>query len=162
MSTATEAKATLRVYEVRQNSNEIFEAVQDLTRVLTQRSPEPTSPMSQVRLEEIISSPSTHLIVAEDEGGIVGMILLATYHRVAGTRAWVEDAAVRSHQGRKGVASALMQEAVRIAATETEAPTLQLIVDPSNISARRLLERTGFVPFWMDTHQLDLRPLRAG
>jgi ribosomal protein S18 acetylase RimI-like enzyme len=96
-------------------------------------------------LQAIVDSPCTTLLLARDDGRIVGSLTLAVFRIPTGVRAWIEDVVVDpSHRG-KGVGEALSREAVRVARTKG-ARTIELTSRPTREAANRLYVRLGFKP----------------
>jgi ribosomal protein S18 acetylase RimI-like enzyme len=114
-------------------------------------------------LERIISSPATQLLVAVDTEAvdmgrgrddnradsvsgttaIVGMLTLIVCQIPTGTRAWIEDVVVDVKARRFGIATSLVQMALRLA-QEAGAVTVELTSRPSRKAANLLYESIGF------------------
>ena len=75
-------------------------------------SPRSSPPPSRAVLERIVADPATTLFVARGDGGIVGMLTLATFQIPTGVRAWIEDVVVDDAARGSGVAAALVQAAL--------------------------------------------------
>lgn len=107
-------------------------------------------PPSRSSLAEMVGSPQITLLVARDEGGaIVGTLTLAIIRQLTGIRAWIEDVVVDVPARSSGVATALVQEALRRAA-RAGARTVDLTSRPERESANRLYTNLGFER--RDTH----------
>jgi ribosomal protein S18 acetylase RimI-like enzyme len=123
---------------------ELIEAMQ---RLLPQLSSSASVPGPE-RLQEIVGSPCTTLLLARDRsqrGRIVGSLTLAVFRIPTGVRAWIEDVIVDSAARGQGVGEALNREAIRIAASQG-ARTVELTSRPSREAANRLYRRLGFQP----------------
>ncbi len=114
-------------------------AVSALIPQLSSSSPLPT--VEQLR--RIIDDPATTLLLARDDGRVVGMLTLATFALPTGTRAWVEDVVVDEASRGAGVAGALVQAALSQAG-ELGARTVDLTSRPDRAAANRLYVRLGF------------------
>ena len=119
---------------------EIVAAFERLIPQLSSSNPPPT----EAELRQIVDSDSTLLLLAEDEGVIVGSLTLALFRIPTGLRAWIEDVVVDSAARGKGVGEMLnrfaLDEAQRRGAT-----TVDLTSRPTREAANRLYQRLGFV-----------------
>ena len=100
-------------------------------------------PPSLDELGRIIADPATTLLVAKDEGRVVGMLTLAVFRVPTGLRAWIEDVVVDDEARGAGVASALVQAALE-QADRHGAQTVDLTSRPERQAANRLYVRLGF------------------
>jgi ribosomal protein S18 acetylase RimI-like enzyme len=101
-------------------------------------------PPSRQELDELVRSEASHLLVARaDDGTIVGSLTLVLFRIPTAVRAWIEDVVVDEAARGQGVASALTNEAIRIAA-DAGARTVELTSRPSREAANRLYQRLGF------------------
>ena len=118
----------------------VIAAFERLIPQLSSSNPPPT----EVELRRIVDSDSTLLLLAEDDGVIVGSLTLALFQIPTGLRAWIEDVVVDASARGKGVGETLnrvaLDEAKRIGAT-----TVDLTSRPSREAANRLYQRLGFV-----------------
>lgn len=119
------------------------EVVAAFDRLIPQLSSSNPAPSSE-HLKRIVESDSTLLLIAEDEGVIVGSLTLALFRIPTGLRAWIEDVVVDSSARGKGVGETLnrfaLDEAKRRGAT-----TVDLTSRPSREAANRLYQRLGFI-----------------
>jgi ribosomal protein S18 acetylase RimI-like enzyme len=93
-----------------------------------------------------VASPASTLLVARRaDGGIVGMLTLATFRIPTGMRAWIEDVVVDEAARGQGVGEALCRTALDTAAA-AGARTVELTSRPSREAANRLYRRLGFQP----------------
>ena len=98
-------------------------------------------------LQAMLDAPGTHLLVARAERGtgpIVGMLTLSIVSTPSGVRAWIDDVVVDRGSRGRGIATRLMNEALRLAAAQ-QATTVALTSRPERVAANRLYERLGFV-----------------
>ncbi len=119
--------------------DDLCAAVDRLVPQLSRSSPPP----SRAILERIVADGATTLFVARGDGGIVGMLTLATFQIPTGVRAWIEDVVVDGTARGAGVAAALVQAALE-RATELGARTVDLTSRPDREAANRLYLRMGF------------------
>jgi ribosomal protein S18 acetylase RimI-like enzyme len=119
--------------------DDLCAAVDRLVPQLSRSSPPP----SRAALERIVADDATTLFVARGDGGIVGMLTLATFEILTGVRAWIEDVVVDGAARGSGVAAALVQAALERSA-EIGARTVDLTSRPDREAANRLYLRMGF------------------
>jgi ribosomal protein S18 acetylase RimI-like enzyme len=127
------------VEELHKVTDEVVEAFARLTPQLSTSSPAP----GQAALDRIVASPATALLIARDEGEIVGTLTLALFQIPTGTRAWIEDVVVDQAARGRGTGQALTLEAIRIARA-SGAKTIDLTSRASREAAGRLYEKMGF------------------
>lgn len=116
-----------------------------------------TATFSRRRLTAIAEHQATDLIVARQDGRIIGMATLVLVPLPSGLRGHVEDVVVDGSARGQGVARLLLQE-VTERATERGARTLDLTSRSSRESALRLYESVGFER--RDTNVLRFTPDR--
>ncbi|HWE67186.1 MAG TPA: GNAT family N-acetyltransferase [Acidimicrobiales bacterium] len=114
-------------------------AVAVLIPQLSRSSPPP----SVEELNRIMADPATTLLLAKDDGRVVGMLTLAVFLLPTGVRAWIEDVVVDDDARGSGVASALVQAALD-QADQQGARTVDLTSRPEREAANRLYLRLGF------------------
>lgn len=101
-------------------------------------------PPSAEALSNIVQSDASRLLVAEEDGQVIGSLTLVLFRIPTGVRAWIEDVVVDSDARGKGVGAALSTHAVDVAKKEG-ATTVDLTSRPSREAANRLYSRIGFV-----------------
>ncbi len=102
------------------------------------------APPNAAQLGELVASPASRLLLARDEQGVlIGMLTLVLFPIPTGIRAWIEDVVVEERVRGRGVAAALTQEALRLAAAHG-ARTVDLTSRPGREAANRLYARLGF------------------
>jgi ribosomal protein S18 acetylase RimI-like enzyme len=127
------------VEECHQVTEELTEAMQRLVPQLSSSSPPPSADA----LAAIVGSAATHLLLARDSSGILGMLTLVVFPIPTGIRAWIEDVVVDSEARGKGVGDALNRYAVDLAVS-IGARTVDLTSRSSRDVANRLYRRIGF------------------
>ncbi len=130
---------SVELHVASQVDDALLEAVARLVAQLSASTPAP----GRWELERIITDPTTDLLVARDQHGIVGMLTLAVFRIPTGVRAWIEDVVVDTAARGRGIGEALTREALRLAA-EHGARTVELTSRPSREAANRLYQRLGF------------------
>lgn len=129
----------MKIYEVTEVSDELIEAFDRLIPQLSSSNPPPTREF----LTRIVRSEASTLLVAEDDGVILGSLTLAVFLIPTGTRAWIEDVVVDDAARGKGVGGALNKHALDLAAS-LGATTVELTSRPSREAANRLYQQLGF------------------
>ena len=94
-------------------------------------------------LEAIVASDASVLLLAVDDGEVVGSLTLALFRIPTGLRAWIEDVVVDGSSRGRGVGEALNLAALDRARAEG-ATTVDLTSRPSREAANRLYRRLGF------------------
>lgn len=117
----------------------LVDAFARLVPQLSRSSPPPGAE----ELTEIVTSPASTLLVAVEDGVVLGSLTLVVFRIPTGLRAWIEDVVVDDAARGKGVGAALNERAVEIAA-EHGARTVDLTSRPSREAANRLYQRLGF------------------
>jgi len=131
----------IRIEEATERFDGLSDAIDRLVRQLSRSSPPPSAP----ELEELIGSPTCHLLLARDaDGTIVGMLTLAVFRIPTGLRAWIEDVVVDEAARGRGVGAELTNAAIALA-NQRGARTVDLTSRPSREAANRLYQRLGFV-----------------
>jgi len=142
----------MRVEVARQADGELVEA---MARLLPQLSAS-ASPPGVAELMEIVATPSTHLLLARDDGGrIVGTLTLALVRTPTGVTAQIEDVVVDDAARGQGIGEALTREAVRLAELGG-ARSVDLTSRPEREAANRLYRRLGFEPRETNVYRLRL------
>jgi ribosomal protein S18 acetylase RimI-like enzyme len=119
------------------------ELVAAFARLVPQLSSSAATPTRE-ELEDVVSSPSTTILVArDDDGAIIGSLTLVHFRTPTGARAWIEDVVVDEAARGRGAGAALVDEAIRVAA-ESGARTVDLTSRPSREAANALYEKIGF------------------
>jgi len=129
----------MQIRELSEVNDDVVAAFDRLIPQLSSSNPPPTREF----LSAIAASEASTLLVAEEEGAIVGSLTLVVFAIPTGMRAWIEDVVVDSAAGGKGVGTALNQEALKRAAA-AGATTVDLTSRPSREAANRLYQRLGF------------------
>jgi ribosomal protein S18 acetylase RimI-like enzyme len=96
-------------------------------------------------LETLIGAQSVSLLVARNEGTIIGSLTLVMFPIPTGTRAWIEDVVVDKDARSLGVGAALTNGAIDIAISHG-ARTVDLTSRPSREAANALYRKLGFEP----------------
>lgn len=135
----TPAAPAVAISEEQSASVELLEAVQRLAHQLssTASAPGPSD------LEEIVSSPMTRLLVARENGEIVGMLTLVVYRIPTGVCAWIEDVVVDEGARQRGAGQRLTREAMKIA-SDAGARTVDLTSRRERQAANRMYRKLGF------------------
>jgi ribosomal protein S18 acetylase RimI-like enzyme len=132
---------TVNVVEVLDVDQRLLDAFERLTPQLSSSGIVPGEDV----LNEIVRSPATMLLMAEDDGEYVGSLTLVLFRIPTGMRAWIEDVVVDESARGKGVGSALNVAAIE-RAQRVGARTVDLTSRPSREAANRLYQRLGFRP----------------
>ena len=121
--------------------DEVVAAFERLIPQLSRSNPPPTRQF----LSQIAASEASHLLVAVEDGVILGSLTLVVFPIPTAVRAWIEDVVVDDAARGKGVGAALNKEALA-RAEAAGARTVDLTSRPSREAANRLYQRLGFEP----------------
>lgn len=129
------------IAEAMEMTTELLEALKTLIPQLSSSS----SILSPQELDEIISSPTTHLLLAREVGTnrIVGSLTLVIFRIPTGVRAWIEDVVVDLASRGKGIGGMLCRTAIE-EARKANAKTVDLTSRPTREDANRLYKSVGF------------------
>jgi ribosomal protein S18 acetylase RimI-like enzyme len=106
----------------------------------------PAEEAVRARLEELLDEPRARVLVAENEGGIVGGASFWVKPDLAhgDTVVEVPMLVVAEDHRRTGVGKLLMEE-VRNVASENDASQIELVATRGNVTAREFYRSLGFV-----------------
>ncbi len=128
----------MKIHEVSQITEAVATAFKKLIPQLAPGIPVP----DKNRLEEIISSGSTKIFVAEEEE-IVGTLTLLFQKTPTGEKAWVEDVVVDASARGKGIGEKLIRFAVDYA-VEQGVSKIDLTSGYERKAANKLYQKIGF------------------
>jgi ribosomal protein S18 acetylase RimI-like enzyme len=132
-------KIKMNIYRVKSWSQNLAEAI---TRLLPQLSSNATPP-SQEELSALLADENTHLIVAEIDNTIAGMLSLVIVNIPTGRKAWIEDVVVDGAFRGQNIGSKLVEYAKQ-SAKDLEVKKLYLTSNPSRKAAHALYKKCGF------------------
>ncbi len=129
----------MNIYRVKSWSQNLAESI---TRLLPQLSSNATPP-SQEELSALLADENTHLIVAEIDNTIAGMLSLVIVNIPTGRKAWIEDVVVDGAFRGQNIGSKLVEYAKQ-SAKDLEVKKLYLTSNPSREAAHALYKKCGF------------------
>lgn len=129
----------ISIYELLETDDKYVEAV---NRLLGQLSSTPRR-FSMASLEAIVNSENSHLLLAEVDGKIAGMLTLSHYLAPTGLKMWIEDVVVDEAMRGRSLGRRLVERAVEYARTLGPG-TLMLTSRPSREAANALYRSCGF------------------
>lgn len=94
-------------------------------------------------LESIVKSENSHLLIAEVDGEVAGMLTLSHYLAPTGLKMWIEDVVVDETMRGRSLGRMLVEKAIGLART-LGAGTLMLTSRPSREAANALYRSCGF------------------
>jgi ribosomal protein S18 acetylase RimI-like enzyme len=129
----------ITIEELREVTDEVVDAFASLLPQLSSSA----KPLDATAIADVVSSPSVTVLLARDDGKIIGSLSLVLFRIPTGVRAWIEDVVVDSAAGRQGTGTALVRAAVE-RARAANARSVDLTTRPSRVAAGNLYERAGF------------------
>lgn len=129
----------ISIYELLETDDKYVEAV---NRLLGQLSSTPRR-FSMASLEAIVNSENSHLLLAEVDGKVAGMLTLSHYLVPTGLKMWIEDVVVDEAMRGRSLGRKLVERAVEYARTLGPG-TLMLTSRPSREAANALYRSCGF------------------
>jgi ribosomal protein S18 acetylase RimI-like enzyme len=129
----------MEIFETKEITDEIVEAWKCLMPQLSASSPVPT----REQLQALLDARSVVLLMAREDGKLVGSLSLAYFRVPTGVRGWIEDVVVDESMRGRGIGEGLTRRALEIA-KELGIKTVDLTSRPSREAANRLYQRVGF------------------
>jgi ribosomal protein S18 acetylase RimI-like enzyme len=129
----------MEIFEAKEVTPELEAAFERLIPQLSSSSPV----TGRTELQDIVDSPAVVLLMARDDGELVGSLSLVVFRIPTGVRAWIEDVVVDERCRGRGIGEKLTVAAIEHART-MGAKTVDLTSRPSREAANRLYQRVGF------------------
>lgn len=129
----------MEIIRISEYEEKVLEAVNHLLPQLSSSA----SPMDMESLSELLSSHSTILFLAEEEGEYYGMLSLGFYKIPTGIKVWIEDVVVDKNARGKGLGKQLTLHGIKIA-KELGAKSVELTSRPTRKAANKLYKKLGF------------------
>jgi ribosomal protein S18 acetylase RimI-like enzyme len=129
--------------------------VEVLSQLLAQVSSN-SAPLTSDRLQSVLQTPSTSILVARLDGKIVGMALLLTLTTLARTTGYAEEVVVDEAARGQHVSTALMTALLDVAVTKGM-EFVDLTSRPSRKVANGLYQSLGFKLRETNSYRHDLR-----
>ncbi len=131
----------MTIEEVAEASPEIHEA---LARLLPQLNPDLPVPAPE-RIEALVADPSATLLVAREDGRIIGTATLIVYTTPFWIKARLDEVVVDTEARGKGVGEAIVKACLDLARRKgAQVAELQSGRGPQRVVANRLYRRMGF------------------
>jgi ribosomal protein S18 acetylase RimI-like enzyme len=141
----------MNIYRATAATPQIAEAFE---RLLPQLSSSATTPTAE-QLANLLNSSNTHLLIAEHEGEIAGMLSLVIVDIPTGRKAWIEDVVVDENFRGLNIGYALVERAKELA-VEMGARKIYLTSNPSRKAAHALYRKCGFEIYETTLFRLNL------
>lgn len=129
----------MNIYRAKIWSEELSDAI---ARLLPQLSKNAVLP-SQEELTKLLAEDNTHLIVAEIDGVIAGMLSLVIVNIPTGGKAWIEDVVVDEQFRGQNIGARLVEFALNTA-ENLAVKKVYLTSNPSRKAAHALYKKCGF------------------
>ena len=128
--------------------------VEPINRLLAQLSSSPRT-FTVEALEAIVQSGNSHLLLAEVDGVVAGMLTLCDYLAPTGRKMWIEDVVVDEAMRGRSIGRMLVEHAIAFANGFGKG-TLMLTSRPSRIVANTLYRSCGFEPKETNMYRMPL------
>jgi ribosomal protein S18 acetylase RimI-like enzyme len=113
------------------------------------------SPLTSVDVEALIANPAVSVLIAKNEGTIVGTLTLVVFPIPSGLRAWIEDVVV--DEGARGLgAGVALTEAAIAESKRRGARSIDLTSRPSREAANAMYVKLGFIQRETNVYRFDL------
>lgn len=129
----------MEVIELKYNSNYLVEAFNGLLPQLSSSFESISAP----KMDELINSDNTKILVAVDGDLVLGTLTLVIVKIPTGIKAWIEDVVVDEKARGKGVAKLLMSSAHKLA-KELACSSINLTSTPKRVEANNLYQSLGY------------------
>ena len=129
----------MRIYRATNVSEKL---VQGIANLLPQLSSSATAPNHE-EIENLLADKNCHLLIAEIDGEIAGMLSLVVVNIPTGRKTWIEDVVVDSKFRGQNIGFELVEQAKKLS-QELGAKKLYLTSNPSRQAAHRLYAKCGF------------------
>ena len=129
----------MRIYRATNVSEKLIQGIANL---LPQLSSNATAPTFE-EMEKLLADENCHLLIAEIDGTIAGMLSLVIVNIPTGRKTWIEDVVVDSAFRGQNIGVELVERAKEIA-KEIGAKKIYLTSNPSRQAAHRLYTKCGF------------------
>ena len=129
----------MRIYRATNVSEKLVQGVANL---LPQLSSNATAPTFE-EMEKLLADENYHLLIAEIDGEIAGMLSLVIVNIPTGRKTWIEDVVVDSKFRGQNIGFELVEQAKKLS-QELGAKKLYLTSNPSRQAAHRLYTKCGF------------------
>ena len=129
----------MRIYRATELTSELENGLKKLLPQLSSSAQMPTS----AQIENLLADSNTHLLVAEIDGAIAGILSLVIVNIPTGRKAWIEDVVVDSEFRGQKIGFKLVEKAEDIAA-DLGVKKIYLTSNPSRQAAHKLYKNCGF------------------
>lgn len=129
----------MRIYRATELTSELENGLKKLLPQLSSSAQMPTSE----QIENLLADSNTHLLVAEIDGTIAGILSLVIVNIPTGRKAWIEDVVVDGEFRGQKIGFKLVEKAEDIAA-DLGVKKIYLTSNPSRQAAHKLYKNCDF------------------
>ena len=129
----------MQIYRATELSAELKNGLEKLLPQLSQSAQMPSSE----QIENLLADGNTHLLVAEADGAIAGILSLVVVNIPTGSKAWIEDVVVDSNFRGQKIGFQLVEKA-KETALGLGVKKIYLTSNPSRQAAHKLYKNCGF------------------
>ena len=129
--------------------------VEPINRLLAQLSSSPRT-FTVEALEAIVQSGNSHLLLAEVDGVVAGMLTLCDYLAPTGRKMWIEDVVVDEAARGLSIGRAMVGHAIEYAKGLGDG-ALMLTSRPSRVAANNLYRSCDFKQKETNVYKMDIK-----
>lgn len=141
----------IKILRLEEISGKVLEAINGL---LAQLVTSKSVILSEVQLEEIISSASSEMFLMYRDNEIIGMFTIANYLTPTGHKYWLEDVVVDNRYRGQLLGKRMVEEAIRLVEKRGKS-TFMLTSKPARVVANKLYSSLGFEKKETNVYKMD-------
>ena len=132
----------MTIYKVTEVTASLLDAIAKLLPQLSSSAQTPTAEY----ITQMVKNGNTHLLVAEENETIVGMLSLVIVNIPTGCKAWIEDVVTDEAFRGRNIGGQLVEQAL-VLAQSLGARKVYLTSNPSRVAAHKLYKKCGFTTY---------------
>ena len=133
----------MTIYKVTEVTASLLDAI---AKLLPQLSSSAQTPTAEYITQMVKKNGNTHLLVAEENETIVGMLSLVIVNIPTGCKAWIEDVVTDEAFRGRNIGGQLVEQAL-VLAQSLGARKVYLTSNPSRVVAHKLYKKCGFTTY---------------
>lgn len=142
----------MKIYKLTTVTDEVLTAFKKL---IPQLAPDCTLPTKK-DLEDIVTSDTSLLFVAEENNEILGTLTLVFNKIPTGDKVWIEDVVVDNAGRGKGIGLKLLEHSIAYAELKGVS-NINLTSSPDRVAANNLYRKLGFIQRETNVYRLTIK-----